>query len=104
MLSLLVDLGIAAGAFKNEYTHPDQILKPRKIPDAEVSYIPVAWKEEFLDTEISSLTYTQLRKLWNRACLVLGLLRDMRLYSMRVGNAGRLNGKLLKIYRSTAPI
>lgn len=88
-------MGVAKGAFENNYTTADQVLQ-RKMPvDTQVEYIPAAWKESMLDEKIIPISYHQFWEIWNRCALVAGL-RDedkLRPYSLRVGTGGRLDGK-----------
>ncbi|KAH7123438.1 hypothetical protein B0J13DRAFT_612184 [Dactylonectria estremocensis] len=100
ILRFLMAMAVAEAAFENNYTTADQVLQ-RKLPvDAQVEYIPAAWKESMLDEKIIPISYHQFWEIWNRCVLVAGLQDEdkLRPYSLRVGTGGRLDGSL------TAPL
>ena len=59
-----------------------------------VDYLPLKWKKEKLDKPIFNITYQKFNAIWHRLNLVAGLREDPRIYSLRVGAAGRLDGKI----------
>jgi hypothetical protein len=83
---------LADGAFEKPYTVEEFLT--RQFPDSNRNYETAAWKPEFLDKKIVKVSYSELDAIWNRVVLVAGLPDKLRLYSLRVGSANRLNGKL----------
>lgn len=59
-----------------------------------VDYVPLEWKEEFLNTEkekkIIPIKYAQYNKLWHLTIAAAGFREGMRPYAMRVGAGARL--------------
>lgn len=50
--------------------------------------VPLTWKSDFLNKKIIDITYAQLRDLFNRLLMVLGLAETLRPYSLRLGKSG----------------
>ena len=59
-----------------------------------VDYIPLYWKEGFNKKPIIPIAYFKFKELWDNTLLVAGFRQSERLYSMRVGAGGRLDGTI----------
>ncbi|KAK7425950.1 hypothetical protein QQZ08_007532 [Neonectria magnoliae] len=100
LLTYIVAVAIAKGAFAEDYTHAAQILYPGPLLEGHNEYVPLKWKKEILEEPVLPLAYSQFNRLWHRTLLVAGLRDDPRPYSMRVGAAGPLDGALSSAVRS----
>ncbi|KAK4113065.1 hypothetical protein N656DRAFT_640875 [Canariomyces notabilis] len=89
---LIACLGIASNAFEAEYTSPEH-LYTRPLRE-KANYVPLRWKKSMLDNYIVDISYTTLRNVWERTCLVSGARDVPRYYCLRVGAGGRTIGAL----------
>ncbi|OIW26471.1 hypothetical protein CONLIGDRAFT_683448 [Coniochaeta ligniaria NRRL 30616] len=63
--NLIASLGIVLNAFDADYASPaDLYTRPLR---ETASYVPLKWKESMLDKYIVDISYTTLRKVWERA-------------------------------------
>ena len=77
---LIADLGIIQNAFKADYTSAkDLYTRPLR---EKASYVPLRWKKSMLDKHIVDISYTTLRKVWCRKCLVSGARHIPRFYCL----------------------
>lgn len=88
---LIASLGIARNAFEAEYTSAAE-LYARPLRE-KANYVPLNWKKSMMDENIVDISYTTLRKVWERTCLVSGARDVPRIYCLRVGAGGRTLGK-----------
>ena len=88
---LIADLGISLNAFEADYTSPED-LYTRPLRE-KAKYVPLRWKKSMLDKYIVDISYSTLRKVWARTCLVSGARDVPRFYCLRVGSGGRTIGR-----------
>ncbi|KAF5969555.1 domain-containing protein [Fusarium coicis] len=101
-LPLFIARAFSDNAFYGDYqTFQDlQSLSLEKT----VQYRTLQWKPEFhgrhKSKSIIPASYHQFRDIWNRTMCVMGMPENPRIYGLRVGAAGRLNGQLTPALRN----
>lgn len=92
LTTFIVSRALADNAFDPPFKSIAEILERPHLED--VDYLPLKWKEEFLDPDkekkIIPIQYSQYNKLWHLTITAAGFREDMRPSSMRVGAGARL--------------
>jgi hypothetical protein len=91
LTSLVLARAFADDAFEPSFRTTKDLLHR---PDLEnTDFLPLKWKDELRERPIFKMTYSKYNTIWHRLLLVAGLRQDTRIYGLRVGAAGRLDGK-----------
>ncbi|KAL5589623.1 hypothetical protein FOVSG1_011490 [Fusarium oxysporum f. sp. vasinfectum] len=102
LLTLFLAKAFSDNAFYGGY-RTVQELKSESLGKT-VEYRSFKWKPEFTRTEKSTsiipIAYHQFRDIWNRVLCVIGMHENPRIYGLRVGAAGRLDGQLTPALRN----
>lgn len=94
ILSLILSKAFANNAFHGEFRSLQELLPSNhQFANKDTNYEPLAWREEMNSKKLIHLSYQRLLEIWTRCLLVMGVRRNVRLYSLRVGTAGKLDGK-----------
>ncbi|KAM0402605.1 hypothetical protein ACHAPZ_005545 [Fusarium culmorum] len=73
LLSHIVAMAFFRNAFSVDFATPEKILYPKLEPDCNVSFIPLAWKDQMLEEDVFDIAYLTYWTLWQRVLLVGGL-------------------------------
>ncbi|KAF4342966.1 hypothetical protein FBEOM_3056 [Fusarium beomiforme] len=100
LLTLFLARAFSDNAFYGGY-RTIQELKSESLGKA-AEYRSFKWKPEFTEknTSIIPISYHQFRDVWNRVLCVMGMPENPRIYGLRVGAAGRLDGQLTPALRN----
>lgn len=94
ILSLLLCKAFSDNAFFGGFRTLEELLPSEyQFSSRDVDYNPIPWRKDILDKKIVPLTYHRFLDLWNRCLFVMGMRVNVRMYSLRVGTAGKLDGK-----------
>ncbi|GKU10824.1 unnamed protein product, partial [Fusarium langsethiae] len=101
ILSLVLSKAFANNAFHGEFRSLQELLPSNhQFANKDTNYEPLAWREEMNSKKLIHLSYQRLLEIWTRCLLVMGVRRNVRLYSLRVGTAGKLDGQLTPALRN----
>ncbi|KAM5349962.1 hypothetical protein ACJ41O_006467 [Fusarium nematophilum] len=101
ILSLLLCKAFADNAFFGGYRTLAELLPDNyRFGSGNIDYEQIPWRDDMLDKPIIPLTYHRLLNLWNRCLFVMGMRTSVRIYSLRVGTAGELDGQLTSALRN----
>ncbi|KAG4278834.1 hypothetical protein FPRO04_06155 [Fusarium proliferatum] len=101
VLSLLLSKAFVDNAFYGEYRTLQELLpNNHQFVNENVHYEKVPWREEMHKKKIINLAYYRLLEIWTRTRLVMGARTGVRIYSLRVGTAGKLDGQLTPALRN----
>jgi hypothetical protein len=91
LANLIITRAIKDDAFEPSFKTVDEFLNR---PNLEgVDFLPLKWKKKKLDQRIFKIDYRKFNAIFHRTTLVAGFRKNPRLYALRVGAAGRLDGK-----------
>lgn len=93
LVTLFTARAIADDAFLADFDSCDMVLNPGPMEEGGSDYVELKWKDEMMDEYIVPITYNAFLETWNRVHFVAGTREKKRPYTMRVGTAGRLNGR-----------
>jgi hypothetical protein len=88
---IILSQAFAADAFDPSIRSYEQLLTRPNLENTDFLVLP--WKDEKLECPIFNMTYKKYNTIWHRLLLVAGLRKDTRIYGLRVGAAGRLDGE-----------
>ncbi|KAI3331203.1 hypothetical protein F4824DRAFT_504220 [Ustulina deusta] len=98
LASLIITQAINDQAFIAGYNTVEEVFDK---PNLEtVDFIPLRWKPGMEDKEIFKISDSQLTDLFQRTLLVMGVRRNPKFYSLRVGCGARLDGVLSNALRN----
>ena len=96
LTSLIAARAIKDDAFEPSFESVEALLHRPTLEGEGVDFLPLKWKEEMLDRPVFPLDYNHFNRLWHRTLTVAGFREDARIYALRVGTGGRLDGKEIK--------
>jgi hypothetical protein len=90
---IIISRALAANAFDAGYRTFEELLSRPNLENTD--FLPLQWKDkdEILERSIFPMAYMKYNRIWHRLLLVAGLRKDTRIYGLRVGAAGRLDGE-----------
>ncbi|KAF4955438.1 hypothetical protein FGADI_4548 [Fusarium gaditjirri] len=101
VLSLILSKAFADNAFYGEYRTLQELLpSDHQFVSEDVHYEKVPWRDEMYNKKINNLSYHRLLEIWTRTRIVMGARTGVRIYSLRVGTAGKLDGQLTPALRN----
>jgi hypothetical protein len=88
---IILSRAFAANAFDAGFRTFEELLHRPNLENTD--FLPLQWKNKVLESSIFPMAYLKYNRIWHRLLLVAGLRKDTRIYGLRVGAAGRLDGE-----------
>ncbi|RYP64095.1 hypothetical protein DL771_008954 [Monosporascus sp. 5C6A] len=98
LASLVLARAVQDDAFDPSFSTVEEIFDRPNLES--VDFIPLKWKQDFLNKPIFPMAYKTLNELWHRTLLVAGFRNHSRLYSLRVGAGARFDDVFESNYQS----
>lgn len=94
ILSLILCKAFANKAFFGGYRTLEELLpNDHQFVSKDTDYERIPWRSDISKRKLIPLTYHRLLEIWTRCLFVMGMRTCVRIYSLRVGTAGKLDGK-----------